>query len=124
MMDGNLEPSDRRTPWCYAGDPRKANAGVFGIGTVSTCRSWLNMWSLTDSDCRAGPHLARMHLPSLVIQAKQDAGVFPSQAREIYDGIAATDKRLEELDGDHYFQEPSGARDQVADLIAAWLDEH
>jgi len=124
MMDGALDPSDRRTPWCYAGDPRRANAGVFGIGTVSTCRSWLNMWSLTDSDCRAGPHLARMDLPTLVVQATQDAGVFPSQARAIYDDVAATDKRLEHVTGDHYFQEPAGARDEVADLIAAWVSAH
>jgi esterase/lipase len=91
---------------------------------VSTCRSWLNMWSLTDSDCRAGPHLARMDLPSLVVQATEDAGVFPSQAQEIYDAIAATDKRLEYMSGDHYFQEPANARDDVADLIAAWVHEH
>ena len=124
MMDGALDPSDRRTPWCYGGDPRRANAGVFGIGTVSTCRSWLNMWSLTDSDCRGGPHLARLHLPALVVNASGDAGVYPSQAQELFDAIASTDKRLEELDGDHYFQEPAGARDQVADVITAWLDEH
>ena len=55
MIDGSLDPSDRRTPWCYAGDPQRANDGVFGLGTVSTCRSWLNMWSLTDSDCRRPP---------------------------------------------------------------------
>jgi hypothetical protein len=124
MMDGALDPSDRPTPWCYAGDPRRANAGVFGIGTVSTCRSWLNMWSLTDSDCRAGPHLARMQLPSLVVQARSDAGVFPSQAQEIFDAIASDDKRIEHLAGDHYFQEPAGARDEVADLITAWLADH
>ena len=97
---------------------------MFGIGTVSTCRSWLNMWSLTDSDCRAGPHLARLHLPTLIVQATADSGVFPSQAQELFDAVAATDKRLEHLAGDHYFQQPAGARDEVADLIAAWVAAH
>jgi alpha-beta hydrolase superfamily lysophospholipase len=124
MMDGALDPSDRKTPWCYGGDPPKANAGVFGLGVLSTCRSWLNMWSLTDSDCRGGPHLARLHLPALVVNASGDAGVFPSQAQELYDAIASTDKRLEQMPGDHYFQEPANARDDVADLIAAWVAEH
>ena len=56
----SIRPSTRRrgaTPRCYAGDPQRANNGVFGIGTVSTLRTWLNMWSLRESDCRGGPHL-------------------------------------------------------------------
>jgi pimeloyl-ACP methyl ester carboxylesterase len=123
MIDGTLDPSDRRTPWCYAGEPRRANAGVFGIGTVSTCRSWLNMWSLTDSDCGAARHLARLDLPTLLVQPSADNGVFPSQAQEIFDAVAADDKQMKTIAGDHYFQEPAGARDEVADLIATWVGE-
>jgi hypothetical protein len=121
MIDGTLDPSDRRTPWCYAGDPTRANTGVFGIGTTSTCRSWLNMWSLTDSDCGALPHLRRLDLATLLIQPSADNGVFPSQAQQIFDAVAATDKQCETMAGDHYFLEPAGARDDVADLIAAWI---
>ena len=124
MMDGSLDPSERPTPSCYLGDPRRANAGVFGIGTLSTCRSWLNMWSLTDSDCRALPHLARLTIPTLLVQASADSGVFPSQAGELFAAVAATDKQMETMPGDHYFEHPTGARDEVADLIAAWTDEH
>jgi fermentation-respiration switch protein FrsA (DUF1100 family) len=94
---------------------------VFGTGTVSTCRSWLNMWSLTDSDCGAAPHLARLHLPTLIVHASADNGVFPSQAVALLDAVAAADKRLVTVTGDHYFQDPPGARDEVADLIAAWV---
>lgn len=124
MMDGGLDPSDRPTPACYLGDPRVANAGVFGIGTVTTCRSWLNMWSLTDSDCRAIPHLARLSVPTLLIQASADTGVFPAQAVELFNAVAATDKQLVTIPGDHYFQQPAGARDDVADVIAAWVAAH
>jgi len=35
-----------------------------------------------------------------------DSGVFPSQASEIFDGIAASDKEFVTLPGDHYFIEP------------------
>jgi len=121
MLDGALDPSDRRTPWSYAGDPQRANVGVFGIGTVSTCRSWLNMWSLTDSDCGARPHLARLDIPTLLVNASADNGVFPSQAAEIFEAVAAADKQLETVGGDHYFLDPPGARDTVADLVAAWV---
>ena len=123
MIDGTLDPSDRRTPWCYLGDPQRANSGAFGIGAVSTCRTWLNMWSLTDSDCGAAPHLARLDVPTLLVQPSADNGVFPSQAQEIFDGIAAKDKQFETIVGDHYFQQPEGARAVVADLIAAWVGE-
>lgn len=121
MLDPALDPSARRTPWCYAGDPRRANQGVFGLGTVTTCRSWLNMWSLTDSDCTATPHLAHLDLPTLLVNADADAGVFPSQAEAIHAAVAATDKELVTMSADHYFLDPPGARDELADRVAAWV---
>ena len=81
------------------------------------------MWSLTDSQCQAAPHLARLTVPTLLIEAAGDAGVFPSDGDAIFDGIAAADKTRVSLPGDHYFREPDGARDTVADTIAAWVSE-
>jgi pimeloyl-ACP methyl ester carboxylesterase len=121
MIDPAIEPSDRRPCWCYAGDPMRANYGVFGIGTVSTLRTWLSMWSLRTSQCTAAPHLARITVPSLVIHATADTGVYESDARALHDALAAPDKRLELLSADHYLQEPAGARTYAADLIADWV---
>ena len=81
MIDPSIEPSDRRPNWCYLGDPVRANYGVFGIGTVSTLRSWLSMWSLRTSQCTAAPHLARITVPALVVHATADACVYESDAR-------------------------------------------
>jgi hypothetical protein len=121
MIDPSIEPSDRRPNWCYLGEPVKANYGTFGIGTASTLRSWLSMWSLRTSQCTAAPHLARITVPSLVVHATADACVYESDARGLYDGLAAADKTLEFIRADHYLQEPDGARAQAADLIAAWV---
>jgi pimeloyl-ACP methyl ester carboxylesterase len=121
FVDPSLDPNDRPTPWCYLGDPARANRGVHGVGVVSSLRTWLNMWSLDRSPCRARPHLARITVPSLVVQASADAGVFPSDARAIFDGLAAVDRELVTMTGDHYFAQPTGARDEVADLLAAWV---
>ena len=121
MIDPSIEPSDRRPNWCYLGDPMRANYGVFGVGTVSTLRSWLSMWSLRTSQCTAAPHLARITQPALVIHATADTGVFESDARALYDALAAPDKTLEFIKADHYLTEPDGARAQAADLIAAWI---
>jgi pimeloyl-ACP methyl ester carboxylesterase len=121
MIDPSIEPSGRRPNWCYLGDPQRANYGVFGVGTVSTLRSWLSMWSLRTSQCTAAPHLARVTVPALVVHATADACVYESDARALHAALAAPDKTLEFLRADHYLQEPAGARDQAADLIAAWL---
>ena len=124
MIDPSIEPSDRRPNWCYLGDPMRANYGVFGVGTVSTLRSWLSMWSLRTSQCVAAPHLARITLPSLVVHATADACVYESDARALYGAIAATDKRLDFIKADHYLQEPDGSREHAADLIGTWVAEH
>ena len=121
MIDATIEPSDRRPNWCYLGEPVKANYGVFGIGTLSTLRTWLSMWSLRTSQCTAAPHLARITVPSLVVYASADACVYESDARGLYDALAAPDKQFESIKADHYLLEPSGARTQAADLIAAWV---
>ena len=64
------------------------------------------MWSLRESDCRGGPHLARLDLPTLLVQPDADNGVFPSQAVEIFEAIAASDKEMVTMPGDHYFLTP------------------
>jgi len=121
MIDPAIEPSDRRPNWCYLGEPVKANYGVYGVGTVSTLRTWLSMWSLRTSQCTAAPHLARITLPSLVVHATADACVYESDARALYEALAAADKQLVLVTADHYLQEPADARARAADLITAWV---
>jgi pimeloyl-ACP methyl ester carboxylesterase len=123
FVDPALDPSDRPTPACYAGDPQRANRGVFGIGIMNTLRTWLEMWSLEHSRCGGEEHLRTIELPALVIQATMDTGVFPSDARAIEAALASSDKRLIELPGDHYFRGVDGARERLADEIAAWCSE-
>jgi pimeloyl-ACP methyl ester carboxylesterase len=122
LLDGELDPSDRPVGQCYAGDPKTANYSPRGIGLTNTCRTWLSMWSLKESQCRGAPHLGRIRVPSLVIQSMADTGVFPSDAQGIHDALAAEDRTLEFMAGDHYLTEPDGARDEVADRISGWLD--
>lgn len=122
MVDPSLEPTRRQPNRCYAGEPARANRSVFGIASACTLRTWLSLWSLDDSQTRAHPHLARISVPSLVVNADGDTGVFPSDAAALFDSLAAEDKQAHELHGDHYFTD-HGARDELADLIAAWIDK-
>jgi alpha-beta hydrolase superfamily lysophospholipase len=81
----------------------------------------LSLWSLEHSACQAAPHLGRLEVPTLLIEAAADSGVFPSDGDTIMAGLAATDATRVSLPGDHYFLDPDGARDQVADTIAEWV---
>ena len=122
FTDLSIDPSDRKVG-CYFGDPKTANYTPYGLAAANTCRSWLDMWSLRESRCRATPHLQKVTVPSLVVQSLSDQGCFPSDAHKIHDDLASSDKRLEFVPGDHYLLTPAAARDDVADLIAAWLAE-
>ena len=121
MIDPTLEPTRRLANRCYAGTPERANYGPTNVGMINSLRSWLNMWSLREGQCRGAPHLAKVNVPALVIQSLGDTGVFPSDAQRIYDGLATQTKAMHLLDGDHYLTAPASARAQVADLIAAWV---
>lgn len=121
FLDLTLDPSDR-LPGCYGGDPKRANHGTLGIGRTSTLRSWLSMWSLDEGRCSGAQHLPRVTVPSLVVQSLADRGVYPSDARAIHDALGAADKDLVLVPGEHYFED--GGRDEVADLLGGWLEDH
>ena len=124
FMDPAIDPSDRPCPGCYAGPPQIANRSPFGIGRACTLRAWLSMWSLETSNCSGAAQLAKLKLPSLVVQSMADMGVFPSDARAIFAALAAQDKTLEFVPGAHYFEDSELHRNRAADLMAGWIDRH
>ena len=124
MIDATLDPSAREAPACYLGHPHRANYGIYGVGTVSSLRTWLSMWSLSESQCQGGPHLARIAVPSLVVDADGDTGVFPSDTAAIVAALGAEDVATHTVSGDHYLRTPEGARDEAADVIADWIARH
>jgi len=124
FLDPSLDPSDRQPGLCYAGVPQTANRGAIGVARAVTLNTWLAMWSLEHSQCRAAPHLKNIEIPSLVVQSMHDVGVFPSDAHAIHQGLCASDKRLQFVPGTHFFDAPVGAYDACADVLADWLKEH
>jgi pimeloyl-ACP methyl ester carboxylesterase len=120
FMDGSIDPSDRKSPWCYRGDPKAANQGA-GLGRVNNLTTWLSMWSLETSKCQGGAQLAKFDTPALVVLGTSDAGVFPSDARQIFESIASADKQLELIPGAHYFEGSADDRHRAASLICDWV---
>ncbi|WP_419946607.1 alpha/beta hydrolase family protein [Candidatus Poriferisodalis sp.] len=127
MLDGTLDPSPRPVPGCYLGDPRRANYGIFGVGTVSSLRSWLSMWSLSESQCSTD-QLRHVRLPALVIDADGDTGIFSSDTAKIVAALRdrpdGGDVPTHTISGDHYLTAPAGARATAADIITDWVRGH
>ncbi len=123
FMDPAIDPSDRPCPGCYRGNPKIANMAPSGIGRANTLKTWLSMWSLETSICRGEVHLGTITMPSLVIQSTGDMGVFPSDAQTIFKALGAKDKTLEQPKGAHYFEDKPEYRENVADMMAAWISK-
>jgi esterase/lipase len=78
---------------------------------------------LETSKCHGGVQLARFSLPSLVVQGLSDLGVFPSDARQIFDHIGSHDKELHMLPGTHYFHGNTDERKHAAELVGEWVKQ-
>ncbi len=121
FMDSAIDPSERPCPGCYRGHPAQANR-MPGIGRVNTLKTWLSMWSLSASKCQGREHLAKFTAPALVVQSKADMGVFPSDARKIFDYISSKDKTLEMVPGAHYFEDSMPHRESAVELMVSWIN--
>ena len=82
------------------------------------------MWSLETAQCRGGEHLRNIDVPSLVVQSMGDQGVFPSDARAIFESLGAADKTFQLVRGAHYFEGDDSALKDVIEVIAAWTTTH
>lgn len=122
FLDLAIDPSDR-VAGSYGGGAELLKANNYsppGLVGATTLRGWLSMWSLEDSQCRGIEHFKHVTVPSLVIQAMADRGVFPSDAQQIYDALASKDKTLSFLPGGHFFEGGPGERAGVTKTIAEW----
>ena len=84
----------------------------------------MGVWRIKESGSRDTPNMARMKIPSHVIQTDADTGGVPSDADAIDEEMAAEDKTLGFMTGNHYLTEPDQAREEVADRMAGWVSHY
>ena len=58
------------------------------------------------------------------VQSMGDQGVFPSDARAIFESLGAADKTFQLVRGAHYFEGDDSALKDVIEVIAAWTTTH
>jgi hypothetical protein len=57
------------------------------------------------------------------VQGMADTGVFPSDARKIFDFLGSSDKQIHLVTGAHYFEDSLKERQDAADLVIGWIKE-
>lgn len=123
FVDPTIDPSERPSPACYAGDPAQANRSVGLIARASTIATWLSMWSVEDSKARLEDSGKTFTVPVLVVQATHDVGVYPSDAQAIYDHVASNDKEIVMVPGAHFFEDSQESLNNAIQIMCKWVKQ-
>jgi pimeloyl-ACP methyl ester carboxylesterase len=123
FLDGTIDPSDREIGVTLWGPPQVANYMPAGISRISSCRSWLNQWSLEHTNGDSFRWLPRITSPLLVVLGTADPTVLPNMAQQMYDAATSAERRdLHYVkDATHYFENQPELLAEALDVIATWL---
>jgi pimeloyl-ACP methyl ester carboxylesterase len=123
FMDGTIDPSDRQVGVTLWGPPQVANYMPAGISRSSTCRSFLNQWSIDHAQGDSLRWLPEITSPVLVVLGTADPTVLPNMAQQMFDAAATSSRR--ELHfvkgGTHYFENQPDQLAEALDTITDWL---
>ncbi len=125
FLDGTIDPSDRRIGVTLWGEPTVANYMPAGISRVTTCRSWLNQWSLDHTYGDSLRWLPTITSPVLIQLGTADPTVMPAMAQQMYDAsTAASHRDLHYITGaTHYFEGQPELLTEALDTMAGWISD-
>ncbi|MDX3911537.1 MAG: alpha/beta hydrolase [Sphingobium sp.] len=124
FLDASLDPNDRRTGWCYLGNPETVNSGPVGLARFSTLRAWLSQWSIDDSNADGLLCASNFRAPLLVIENSADDAVPQPHARSIFEAAASPDKSFAVIrGGTHYYAGQPRQLQEVTALVRNWLSQ-
>ncbi len=125
-FDLSLEPSERMLGSIFAARPDLFNYHAFGLGHVVTPDAWLSTWSGLSSYANLERNLPQVTVPTLVVGADADQDIFPADVRRQFELSAASDKRLEFIEGADHFMRAGGRkatddpRPRLMKLLTEW----
>ena len=114
-MDLSLDPSERSVGSMLTPRPDLLNYGAFGLGRVVTPEAWLSTWSGLSSYARMSANMPKITIPTLVVGASADQDIHPSVVRDVFAASAASDKRIEFIDGADHFMRAGGIKAHLGD---------
>jgi pimeloyl-ACP methyl ester carboxylesterase len=127
FLDPDIEPNQRPLGSIFAPDPLAGNYAAGGLGRVMTPRGWLSTWSGLSSKARLADNLAKVTVPTLIVNALGDSDIYPSEADAAFAAAAAPDKQFVALEqAGHYLTPTAGStlpdpRARLIDVIVPWL---
>ena len=95
-----------------------------GIGRSSTCRSFLNQWSVDHTLGDSLRWIPDITTPILVVLGTADPTVVPQMAQQMHDAATASERRGLHFvkGGTHYFEDQPAALAEALDTITDWLN--
>jgi pimeloyl-ACP methyl ester carboxylesterase len=123
FLDGNIDPSDREIGVTLWGPPTVANYMPAGITRVTTCRAWLNQWSMDHTNADSLRWFPEIDVPVLIELGTADPTVMPLMAQQMYDASTASPQRdLHYITGaTHYFENQPELLTEALDVMAEWI---
>lgn len=128
FTDLSINPSLRSYGSLFSPRPDLFNYTEAGFAKYQTPGAWLSNWSGLSSRASVLDNITRIEVPTLVMNYTGDHGIYPSDSEAIYRKSAASDKQLQQVDGDHFGNPlPSrpdrGGRPEAGRVIVQWLRE-
>lgn len=120
-LDGSLDPSDRPIGVSLWGDPAVANMLPAGIGRYSTVRSWLNQWSIDDTNGNAHEWLPSVGVPVLIEHGTGDVTVHPHMGEQMRQSAGNGAELIAIPGAGHYFEGQPELLSQALDQMVDWI---
>jgi pimeloyl-ACP methyl ester carboxylesterase len=126
FLDGSIDRSDREVGVTLWGSPQVANYMPAGISRVTTLRSWINQWSIDDTNADSLRWLPEIDVPVGVVLGTADVTVLPAMAQQMHDASTRAPVRdLQFVPGaTHYFEGRPDLLDQALEHIARFIADH
>ncbi len=122
FLDATIDASDRTIGTTLWGPPATADYMPAGLQRYTSLRSWINQWSVDNTNGNALKWLPTVEAPVLVVGGSADSGSPPVVLEELYNAIGvAAKKEYVLLEGaQHYFEERPDLLRASCEAIASW----
>jgi len=121
FLDAAVDVSDRPIGSTLWGSPEIADYLPAGLSRYSSLRSWINQWSVDETNGNALKWLPTVETPTLVVGGSADTGSPPVVLEQLYAAIEVAKKDYVLVKGaSHYFEGRPDLLEQACDAIATW----
>lgn len=121
FLDAGLDASDRAVGSTLWGRPEVADYLPAGLNRYSSLRSWINQWSIDDTNGNALKWLPGLQTPTLVVGGSADTGSPPVVLEQLYEAVESAKREYVLIPGaTHYFEDRPDLLHQACDAMVTW----